>query len=72
MSNSEKLSFGAVLYFVTVLRGYVCCYVRKSLFSSVFVITERRDIGLYEVALSMHLLGFGMGTMLISICVVLC
>ena len=34
------------------------------LFSSVFVITERRDMGLYEVPLSMSWLGFGMGTML--------
>ena len=34
------------------------------LFYSVFAITERRDIGLYEVPLSMSLLGFGMGTML--------
>ena len=32
------------------------------LFSSVFAITERRDMGLYEVPLS--LLGFGIGTML--------
>ena len=28
------------------------------------VITERRDMGLYEVPLSVPLLGFGMGTML--------
>ena len=28
------------------------------------VITERRDMGLYEVLLSVSLLGFGMGTML--------
>ena len=27
-------------------------------------ITEGRDMGLYEVPLSMYLLGFGMGTML--------
>ena len=33
-------------------------------FSSVFAITERRDMGLYEVPLSMSLLGFGMWTML--------
>ena len=32
--------------------------------SSVFPITERRDMGLYEVPLSMSLFGFGMGTML--------
>ena len=29
------------------------------LFSSVFAITERRDMGLYEVPLSVSLLGFG-------------
>ena len=34
------------------------------LFSSVFAITERKDMDLYEVPLSMSLLGFGMGTML--------
>ena len=33
-------------------------------FSSVFAITERMDIGLYEVSSSMSLLGFGMGSML--------
>ena len=33
-------------------------------FSSIFAITVRRDMGLYDVALSMSLLGFGMGTML--------
>ena len=44
---------------------YVCCYVRKKALSGVFfAITERRDMGLYEVPLSMSLLGFGMGTML--------
>ena len=36
----------------------------RRLFSSVFAITERRDMGLYEVPLSVSLLGFGMGTML--------
>ena len=34
------------------------------LFCSVFAITERMDMGLYEVPLSMSLLGFEMGTML--------
>ena len=34
------------------------------LFSSVLAITEKRDMGLYEVPLFMSLLGFGMGTML--------
>ena len=32
--------------------------------SPVSAITERRDMGLYEVPVSMYLLGFGMGTML--------
>ena len=32
--------------------------------SPVSAITERRDMGLYEVPLSMSLLGFGIGTML--------
>ena len=52
-----------MLCFVPVLHGsvwYVCCYVRKK----VFAITERRDMGLYEVPLSVSLLGFGIGTML--------
>ena len=34
------------------------------LFYSVLAITERRDMGLYAMPLSMSLLGFGMGTML--------
>ena len=42
----------------------VCSAVTVECFSSVFAITERRDMGLYEVPLSMSLLGFGMGTML--------
>ena len=29
-----------------------------------FAIIERRDMGLYEVPLSVYLLGFGIGTML--------
>ena len=45
---------------------YVCCYVGKKalLQSSVFAITERRAMGLYEVLLFVSLLGFGIGTML--------
>ena len=34
-------------------------------YSSVIPITERMDMGLYEVFLSMSLLGFGMGCMII-------
>ena len=52
-----------MLCFVPVLCGCVCSYVRKML-SGVFAITERRDMGLYDVPLSISLLGFGMGTML--------
>ena len=36
----------------------------RQLFSSVFAITERRVMGLYEVRLCVSLLGFGIGTML--------
>ena len=57
-----------MLCFVPELRGcvwYVCCYVRKKALLS--AITERRDIGLYEVPLSMFLLGFGMGSMLANL-----
>ena len=46
-----------VLGMFTVMQG-------RRLFSSVFAITEMMDMGLYEVPLSMSLLGFGMGTML--------
>ena len=52
----------------------VCLRLYKGEGSSpVSAITERRDMGLYEVPLSTSLLGFEMGTMLASfICVVLC
>ena len=40
------------------------CKVECSSLSSVFTITERRDMGLYEVPLFVSLLGFGIGTML--------
>ena len=56
-----------MLCFVPVLHGrvwYVCCYVRKKALLRVFAITERRDMALYEVPLSVSLLGFGIGTML--------
>ena len=38
----------------------------RMLFSSVFAITERRDMGLYGVSLSVSLLGFGIWTMLVN------
>ena len=43
----------------------VCLLLRKEEGSSpVSAITERRDMGLYEVPLSVSLLGFGTGPML--------
>ena len=39
------------------------CFVRKKALLKC-EITERRDMGMYEVPLSMSLLGFGMWTML--------
>ena len=39
----------------------------RRLFSSVFAITERTDLSLYEVPLSMSLLGFGIDTMLTNL-----
>ena len=56
-----------MLCFVPVLRGcLVCLLLCKEEGSSPLqsAITERRDMGLYEVPLFMSLLGFGMGTML--------
>ena len=56
-----------VLCFVPVLHGcvwYVCSYARKKVFSSVFVITTRMDMGLYEVPLFVSLLGLGIWPML--------
>ena len=43
----------------------VCLLLCKAEGSSpVSTITERRDMGLYKVPLSVYLLGFGIGTML--------
>ena len=50
--------------FITVLRGYVCCYVWKKNTPPVSAIAERRYMGLYEVILSTSMLSFGMRTML--------
>ena len=45
--------------------AWVCLLLcREEGSSPVSAITERRDMGLYDVPLSMSLLGFGMGTML--------
>ena len=44
--------------------GMFAVMLGRRLFSSVFAITERRDMGMYEVPLSVSLLGFGIRTML--------
>ena len=49
-----------VLCLVAVMRGCVCCYVRNKAILQIFAITERRDMGLYEVPLFMSLLGYGL------------
>ena len=47
----------------------VCLLLCKEEGSSpVSAITERRDMGLYEVPLYVSLLGFGIGTMLANFC----
>ena len=62
--------FAMVLFNVS---STVTVPVLHGLFSSVLAINERRNIDLYEVLLSMSLLCFGMGTILVYfICVVLC
>ena len=43
-----------------------CVMYRRITFSSVFTITDRRDIGLYDVSMLMSLLGLGIGMMLAS------
>ena len=60
------VSFGSKVRprtFGCVAMGSALLFIVR-LFSSVFSITERRDMGLYEVPLSVSLLGFGLGTML--------
>ena len=56
-----------MLCFVPVLHGVFGMFavmLGRRLFSSVFAVTGRRDIVLYEVPLFVSLLGFGIGTML--------
>ena len=56
-----------MLCFVPVLHGcvwYVCCYVRKKARLQCLCNYCEEGYGLYEVPLSMSLLGFGIGTML--------
>ena len=44
--------------------GIFAVMLERRLFSSAFAITERSDMGLYEVPLYVSLLGFGIWTML--------
>ena len=61
--------FATVLFSVcstVTIEWCVCCYVEKKgrLFFRVFAITERREMYMYEVLLSVSLWGFGIETML--------
>ena len=47
-----------------VMFGMFCVMEGRITFSSVFAITDRRDIGLYDVPMFMSLLGLGIGMML--------
>ena len=47
-----------------VMFGMFCVMYGRITFSSVFAITEGRDIGLYNVPMLMSLLGLGIGMML--------
>ena len=46
--------------------GMFCVMYGRNTFSSVFAITDRRDIGPYDVPILMSLLGLGIGMMLAS------
>ena len=62
VSSLQNVVFCTRVAWVCLVR--LCVIKGRRLFSSVFAITERRDMGLYGVPLSVSLLGFGMGTML--------
>ena len=47
-----------------VMFGMFCVIYGRITFSSVFAVTDRRDIGLYTVPMLMSLLGLGTGMML--------
>ena len=47
-----------------VMFGMLCVMYGRITLSSVFAITDRRDIGLYDVPMLMSLLGLGIGMML--------
>ena len=66
---------GGAIWFTTVLFSVCsavtveCCVLYPCCMGvfGMFAITERRDMGLYEVPLSVSLLGFGIGTMLANL-----
>ena len=58
----EPFCYGVSAVTVECLVCLLLCKEEGS--SPVSAITERRDMGLYEVSLSVSLLGFGIGTML--------
>ena len=49
-----------------VMYGMFCVMYGRITFSSVFAITDRRDIGLYDVPMLMCLFGLGIGMMFAS------
>ena len=49
-----------------VMFGMFCVMYGRITFSSVFAITDKRNIGLYDVPMLMSLLGLGIGMMLAS------
>ena len=49
-----------------VMFGMFCVMYGRITFSSVFAITDRRDIGLYDVPMLMSLFGLGIGMMFAS------
>ena len=63
LDYSSALEYSIIRRYTNIVYYYYY-YLKKRPFSSVFAITERRDIGLYGVPLSMCLLDFGTGTML--------
>ena len=52
--------------FEAMLCGMLFVMYGSSVFSSVFIITERSEMGLYDVPMFMSLFGFGIGMMFAS------
>ena len=49
-----------------VMFGMFCVMYGRIIFSGVFVITDGRDIGLYDVLMLMSLLGLGISMLLVN------